>query len=79
MTQTRWVALMEDDLLPLTEDEIKQQYHFCPDWDGLLISPEHGEWETCTCKIPNKLPLDPQVKALMEASRQNFIAHGGAF
>jgi len=26
-------------------------WHFCPDWDFMLIGPEWPEMECCTCKI----------------------------
>lgn len=33
----------------LTQMEIGQGYHFCPDWDFLLIGPDFTEMEGCTC------------------------------
>ena len=32
-----------------TEEEFKQGYHFCHDWDGLFIGPDDVEFEYCTC------------------------------
>ena len=34
----------------LTEGEIKSGWHFCPNWDGLLIGPGMDEMEACGCK-----------------------------
>ena len=28
-------------------------YHFCPDWDGMLIGPNWPEAESCSCKKVN--------------------------
>lgn len=36
---------------PLTQEEILQGYHYCPDWDYMLIGPEDPETECCTCAI----------------------------
>ena len=53
---------MRDDDLPLTAEEIAQGWHFCPEWDELLIGPGMSELEdfldpesmTCLCNL--KLP-----------------------
>jgi len=34
----------------LTEEEVKEGWHFCPDWDGLLVGPGMSEHECCTCR-----------------------------
>lgn len=34
----------------LTADEIQAGWHFCLDWDGLLIGPGSPEMEVCTCR-----------------------------
>ena len=56
MNTERFAALMADDGLSLTEAEIAAQWHFCPSWDGLLISPECGEWRHCECEFEGKRP-----------------------
>lgn len=33
----------------LTKEEISQGWHFCPDWDEMLIGPDSCEMEDCTC------------------------------
>lgn len=40
----------------LTEQEIIEGWHFCPDWDYLLIGPMTPEMEACTCHIPSCKP-----------------------
>jgi hypothetical protein len=34
----------------LTEEEMEFGWHFCSDWDFLLISPDMKEHEFCNCE-----------------------------
>jgi hypothetical protein len=34
----------------LTKEEIEDGWHFCCDWDGMLIHPELPEGDCCNCK-----------------------------
>lgn len=56
MTEERFKALQESNLnldapevKRLTKKEYNEGYHYCDDWDFLLIKPGSGEWECCTC------------------------------
>ena len=53
MTDERWNALMKDESLNLTPEELREGWHFCWAWDGLLVGPELGEWgddpKVCGC------------------------------
>ncbi len=50
MEEERWLKLMESDSLKLTDDEIRDGWHFCGDWDGLLVGPTMPmEQDCCTC------------------------------
>jgi len=51
MTKERWTDLEEDQELKLTEEEINDGWHFCPEWDGLLVNSndEEGEGAACIC------------------------------
>lgn len=40
--------------MKLNAAEIIDGWHFCWEWDGLLIHPSHPEAETCQC-IPHAL------------------------
>jgi len=51
MDKERYKLLMEDDSVQLTESELFEGWHFCYDWDGLLISPKMGEWKFCECNV----------------------------
>lgn len=50
MPRERWIRLMESNDLSLTVNEIADGWHFCGDWDGLLVGPGMPmEQECCTC------------------------------
>jgi hypothetical protein len=55
MTEDRYQALMRDDSLRLEPEEIREGWHFCLDWDGLLIGPGMPELECCVCFDPVRL------------------------
>lgn len=59
MTHERWMKLNQDDSEHLTEAEIAEGWHFCPEWDGLLVGREMGEWSYCTCRRV-KTAFDPR-------------------
>lgn len=40
---------MKNDGEKLTPEEVSQGWHFCCDWDGLLIGPGMSELEYCDC------------------------------
>lgn len=48
MSETRWQMLMNDSELKLTEDEIAQGWHFCPEFDELLRNTKEAEFK-CGC------------------------------
>lgn len=50
MTKERYDKIMFNNA-ELFRQEIKEGWHFCPDWDQLLIGPGMKEYEICTCKI----------------------------
>ena len=42
------VRIADYDTITLTEEE-QREWHFCYDWDGLLIHRDSGEFEVCVC------------------------------
>lgn len=51
-----------DSEVYLTQREIEDGWHFCPEWDMLLIGPGCRELEVCVCpQIPNEAKLHPTV------------------
>lgn len=49
MTDERWTTLMQFDHEQLTPEEIKLGWHFCAEWDGLLVGPGMDERDACVC------------------------------
>ena len=49
MTDERYRFLMNDELAGLTHDEVKEGWHFCSEWDGLLVGPGCAELSCCHC------------------------------
>lgn len=53
MTTERYAELMDEDSnAMLTEQELSEGWHWCFDFDGLLVGPSmEMEWECCTCRV----------------------------
>jgi hypothetical protein len=50
MTPERYDQLMNQwPSVKLTLGELKLGWHFCPEWDGLLIGPNMEEMKACSC------------------------------
>jgi len=45
----RWIELMTNHQSRLTPEEVAAGWHFCFDWDGLLVGPGMPEIEACRC------------------------------
>jgi hypothetical protein len=64
MKNERWNALMNDktEQLNLTDEEIAEGWHWCAEWDGLLVGPGMMELQPCTCLDKDhparKVPLE---------------------
>jgi hypothetical protein len=50
MERTRYLQLNSAESDSLTPDEMREGWHFCPDWDFLLTNYNDKEGETCSCK-----------------------------
>lgn len=51
MTEERYLELTLNMNASLTNDEIQNGWHFCPNWDYMLVGATTPEWECCTCSI----------------------------
>jgi hypothetical protein len=53
MTNHRWRELMVENegglVFVLTQDEIKEGWHYCAEFDCLLVGPGMGELACCSC------------------------------
>lgn len=54
MTNERYWQLCKDDNEKLTNTELSEGWHFCREWDYLLIGPGMSEIEVCCCILPKK-------------------------
>ena len=58
MTQERWNYLMQpfdgDESVMLTAQELADGWHWCDEWDGLLIHTDDREFEHCKCDFMKK-------------------------
>lgn len=50
MDKKRFDELNGNDGRSLTESELAEGWHFCPDWDYLLVGPGSAEQDGCTCE-----------------------------
>lgn len=71
MKQGRYTDLMAG-LATLTDAERRDGWHFCCEWDGLLIHPTHPEFEACDCTL--ELDLDRLVRYAMERGYDKGVA-----
>lgn len=53
MKLERWEEVNRDDSLLLSEKEIAAGWHFCLEFDGLLVGPGMTEVLFCDCARPN--------------------------
>jgi hypothetical protein len=49
MTRDR-LYLIERGLAELTQDDVAEGWHFCPEWYGLCIGPGMPELDGCLCE-----------------------------
>lgn len=48
MTRERYTELVQNVGLTLTQDEVKAGWHFCYDWDWMLIHTSWEEFQDCS-------------------------------
>lgn len=53
MTRERFFEI-EFKNSPITKEELEEGWHFCSDWDGMLVGPNTPESEVCLCKNNTK-------------------------
>lgn len=58
MTPARYTELEYGDI-PLTEEEIQDGWHFCKDWDYMLIHDSWSEIEGCHCDSIRTPKINP--------------------
>jgi hypothetical protein len=74
MTKERWLELMqpyaENDGINLTADEIEAGWHWCEEWDGLLIHVDDVEFDACGCSWMEKFRTPERMKMIKERMEQ---------
>jgi hypothetical protein len=56
MTNERYKDLMDNHTASLlTPEEWQEGWHYCPEWDFMLIEPNTPESESCTCTTGHKV------------------------
>jgi len=72
MNETRYNELMSDLGSGLSPGEISQGWHFCREFDGLLVGPGMGELNCCFCLDPNHgvYKTAPKDSTLVEGDLQ---------
>lgn len=70
MTKERWQELMkpfeEGDGVMLTSEEIDAGWHWCEEWDGLLIHVDDDEFDCCSCSWMQKFKTPERMKIIKE-------------
>ncbi len=54
MTNERYMALERNRSLSLTHRELEEGWHFCVDWDGMLVGPGMDALAGCLCRKTGK-------------------------
>lgn len=56
MGDEKWRELELGDGTGLSQEEIEEGWHFCPEWDYMLIGPGMTlEMSCCNCKFPEPI------------------------
>jgi hypothetical protein len=78
MTPERWLELERDQNSRVTHGEIADGWHFCPEWDGLLIGPEMGEFQCCLCDMWRLWLASAEhgVRFTRESAKMNRVLRG---
>ena len=76
MTQERWNYLMQpfhgDESVMLTAQELADGWHWCDEWDGLLIHSDDREFEHCECDFMKKFRTPERMEKM---KRQQALDH----
>ena len=71
MSEDRWMELMkpfeEGDGIMMSKEEIDAGWHWCNDWDGLLIHVDDDEFKACECSWMEKFRTPERMKKWYKA------------
>lgn len=77
MTAERLQQLLHDQTDQLTPDEVESGWHFCPEWDDMIIGPDCNELVFCTCNLP-PAGVEARKKEIMLEDGRNPGPYFGA-
>lgn len=73
MNEIRYDALQKGIIESLTPQEFEVEgWHFCHEWDGLLINPTWREHECCTCKTQEEIDKEENNAGVSQSGRDPF-------
>lgn len=76
MTQERWDYLMQpfegDESVMLTADELASGWHWCDEWDGLLIHADDGEFIHCKCGFMEKFRTPERMEKMKQKTLESI-------
>ena len=67
MNRQRYLEVEYGKDVTLTEEEQNQGWHFCADWDYMLIGPGMHELYCCTCPHDNVIKARQEILPAVEA------------
>jgi len=70
MKTERYSELMTGDEIPLTPDEMAAGWHWCPEFDDMMLGPGMSEIHVCMCHTPQ---IDRARKATPEPDLENPV------
>lgn len=62
ISKQRWNELMDDKDGTLTLHEMSVGYHWCGEFDGLLVGPDSDEWQFCKCHGEDKADFEKRFR-----------------
>jgi hypothetical protein len=78
MSEERWNYLMQpfdgDENVMLTADEIANGWHWCDEWDGLLIHADDREFEHCKCDFMKKFRTPARIEMMKRQQAMDRLA-----
>lgn len=76
MERERYIRI-QNGTEDLTPEEVEDGWHFCPDWDDMLIHPDDDEFQCCPCSWMDKFRT-PERQAAYEKRLEEWEARNAA-
>jgi len=78
MSEERWNYLMQpfdgDESVMLTAQELADGWHWCDEWDGLLIHADDREFEHCKCDFMKKFRTPERIEMMKRQQVMDRLA-----